>query len=144
MPRVSKWSPVLFALLITTAGMSAVGILSISSPQRIAHIGHTVPVTMFLPGATGQTVHLFAGTSLGSTVVQINGSPVTIPVGGSVFGSGSAVFVHEGASIDAFIPSDPSLIGSTATWVAVVIDDASGRIVAIARAGGPIIEDAIC
>jgi hypothetical protein len=62
---------------------------------------------------------------------------------GGAFSVGSGTVANGSTTIDAAIPDDPSLVGQTICFVAVVID-ARGRILAIARTGGPIIEDAIC
>jgi hypothetical protein len=143
MPRVSPCAAVLLALVFGTAAIGAAVALSLSSTAAIAEIGSTVQVDATLPGAQGSTVYLFAGTAGGSTQVWVNGFQVTIPVGGIVFEAGTAVFASGAATIAAAIPDDESLVGERIRWVGVVID-ASGRVIAIAKAGGPIIEDAIC
>ena len=143
MPRVSPCAAVLLALAFGTAAIGAAVVLSLSSTTAVAEIGSTVQVDATLPGAQGSTVYLFAGTATGTTRVWVNGLQVAIPVGGSVFAAGSSVFANGAATIDAAIPHDETLIGERVTWVAVVIS-ASGHVIAIAKTGGPIIEDAIC
>lgn len=143
MPRVSKCAAAVLALVFATCGIATVVAISISSP-RSAEIGANVPVAIAMPGGANQTVYLFAGTGLGTTVVSVGASEITIPVAGNVFGAGTASLVRGRAIVDAAIPSDPALVGQTAIWVAVVVDDSTGRVVAIASAGGPIIQDAIC
>ena len=143
MPRVSPAAVILAALVFGGAAIGAVTVLSLVSTASAVEIGGTCQVDATLPGASGLTVYLFAGTASGSTQVWVNGVKVMIPVGGSVFEAGTATFASGTATIDAVIPEDPSLVGSKILWIAVAID-ANGHIVAIAKAGGPIIEDAIC
>ena len=143
MPRVSPCAAIVLALAFGTAAIGAAVVLSLSSTAAVAEIGSTVQVHATLPGAQGSTVYLFAGTATGTTRVWVNGITVAIPVAGSVFAAGTSVFANGVATIDAAIPHDDSLIGERVTWVAVVID-ASGHVIAIAKTGGPIIEDAIC
>jgi hypothetical protein len=143
MPRVSPCAAIVLALVFGSAAIGAAASLSVWSTARTVEIGASVQVEATYPGTQGLTVHLFAGTATGSTLVWVNGKPVVIPVGGNVFAAGTAGMSNGAASIDASIPDDPSLIGERVCWVAVLVD-ASGRVVAIARSGGPIIEDAIC
>jgi hypothetical protein len=143
MPRVSPAAVILAALVFGGAAIGAVTVLSLVSTAATVEIGDTCQVEASLPGASGPTVFLFAGTASGSTLVWVNGAKVMIPVGGSVFEAGSATFAGGTATIDASIPNDPALVGSKITWIAITID-ANGHIIAIAKAGGPIIEDAIC
>jgi hypothetical protein len=135
---------VIFALVFATAGIGAVATITISSPAPSATLGTTTPVTVAFDGVQRHTVHLFAGTADGTSIVSIDGRDVVIPVGGRVFAAGSGSLAKGSAAIPAAIPDDHDLVGSRITWVAVLVDNATGRVVAIASAGGPIIEDAIC
>jgi hypothetical protein len=143
MPRVSPAAAILAALVFGGAAIGAVTLLSLVSTAATVEIGNTCQVDATLPGANGVTVYLFAGTASGSTIVFVNGVKMVIPVGGSVFEAGTATFADGTATIDAAIPNDPELVGSKIQWIAIAID-ANGQIIAIAKAGGPIIEDAIC
>jgi hypothetical protein len=144
MPRVSKSAALLLALLLSTTGIATVTALTIISTERYAHPGDTVPVTVAFAGSN-HTVYLFAGTADGSTEVTIGDRPVTIPVAGIVFEAGSQDLPGgKSVTIDAAIPDDDALIGARVRWVAIVVDNATGQVIAIARSGGPIIEDAIC
>jgi hypothetical protein len=143
MPRVSPCAAIVLALAFGTAAIGAAVALSLTSTAATAEIGGTVQVVATLPSANGQTVYLFAGTANGTTVVTVNGSKVPIPVGGHVFDAGAATFANGSATIDASIPDDSSLVGEKICWIAIVLDP-QGHVIAIAKAGGPIIEDAIC
>ena len=71
-------------------------------------------------------------------------STVIVPVGGQVFQAGAASLAGGSVTIDGLVPNDPSLVGSKICWCAVVLDHVTGRVLYMARTGGPIIEDAIC
>lgn len=145
MPRAIKGAAVFLALFLFTAGVgAAVASLLIDSQVHSVAIGQSVPVNVALSATGTQTVHLFAGTASGFTTVTVNGHSVMIPVGGSVFEAGSTTMAKGVATINAAVPDDSALVGSTITWVAIVVDDVTGRILVMARTGGPIIEDAIC
>lgn len=144
MPRVTRGAAVLLALVIATAGIGAVASFSFTSPSQSAEIGSSVEVNGSLPATGSYAVHLFGGTAQGTSSVIVGGKVVKIPVAGTVFSAASIVNAHGGTTLSAAIPDDPSLIGEKVTWVAVVVDQATGRIVAVVRTGGPIIEDAIC
>jgi hypothetical protein len=144
MPRVSSGAAVLLALLLTTAGIGAAVSMSLFCSATTAEAGGTVPVTVTLPGASGVTVHLFAGTEAGETAVFIQGTKVMLPVSGYFFSAGTLSLASGTATIDAAIPNDPTLVGLKIIWVAVVLDNATGRVLYMAHTGGPIIEDAIC
>jgi hypothetical protein len=135
---------VFLALVFATAGIGADSSLSLFSPAPFATIGSEVPVTATLAGGSDFSVYLFAGTEGGTTAVFINGVKVHIPVAGIVFEAGTATSAGQTAAITAAIPNDSALLGAKITWVAVVVDNVTRRVIAIARTGGPIIEDAIC
>jgi hypothetical protein len=144
MPRVSRGAAVFIALVITTAGIGALTNLSLASPDATATIGSSTPVIATLTSGANQSVYLFAGTASGYTTVLVAGQKVTIPVAGYVFAAGSGAFQNPSLTISAPIPNDTALVGSRVTWVAVVVDNVTHRVVLVARTGGPIIEDAIC
>jgi hypothetical protein len=118
--------------------------LTLFSSATTATIGTQIPVVATLPGGGNYTVHLFAGTESGMTRLTVDGVKVTLPIAGTFFEAGSASILTGTANISAAIPNDPSLVGSQIVWYAVIIDTESNRVLAIARCGGPIIEDAIC
>ena len=144
MPRVPTGAAIVFALVFASAAIGAATLLSLVSTAPVVEIGGTVQVDAIYPGGDGLTVHLFASTGTGTTVVTVNGQKVVLPVGGVVFEAGTGVIANGALTIDASVPNDPSLIGEKICWVAVIVDNVTGRIIAIARTGGPIIEDAIC
>lgn len=145
MPRVSRGAALLIALVIATAGIGAVAAITLSSTAPSAEIGSLTQVVANLPTGCQYTVHLYGGTDInGVTFVDIGGRMTRLAIGGQVFLATAIQHVEGTITLDALIPDSPSLIGSTVSWVAVIVDEATGKIVAFARCGGPIIEDAIC
>jgi hypothetical protein len=143
MPRAPKSAAACLALVIATAGIGATA-LTVSSPAPTATIGSMTPVTVTYSGGSNQTVYLFGGTEHGMTVVSAGGTNVTIPIAGLVFSAATGTMKFGVSQLGAGIPDASELIGEKLIWVAVVVDGASGRILSIAKSGGPIIEDAIC
>jgi hypothetical protein len=145
MPRVPGGAAVIIALVIATVGYGAVSTsLSLVSTTPTASIGTEVPVGVgFNGGGPDFKVILFAGTEHGSTTLTFGDGKLTIPVAGNVFQAGAGVLATPSISVAALIPEDLLLVRETIIWVAVVLN-AEGKVVAVAKTGGPVIEDAIC
>ncbi|HYC76499.1 MAG TPA: hypothetical protein VEI02_02625, partial [Planctomycetota bacterium] len=90
----------------------------------------------------GTTAYVFCGTTEGSTLCEVGGLKLLLPVGGQVWQGASTPISGFGASISTQIPSSSGLGGATLSAVVVLVFE-DGTWLVSARTGGPVIQDAL-
>jgi hypothetical protein len=134
------------SFLVLSLSASALSPTTYGLAFRVSHVevGGTARLQMTAEAGpqTGAQAFVFLGTAVGTSVVNVAGRDVTIPLGaGHWLGARTSVSNALGG-FDASIMNDPSLAGQTLSVVAVVVMP-DGSFFVTARTGGPIIQDAI-